>query len=106
MSRRITRRELFKDVGAAGATTLLAVRSGKAKPAGDLQSENALKGEGPLCLPSRTLPAQNENHLVHLTAGDMLVVFDRRYGSIASITKQGDALGDELYRKREEHSRR
>lgn len=92
MSRRITRRELFKDVGAAGATTILAVGSGKAKPAA-LRSENAVKGEGPLSFLSRTHLAPDEDHRVQLTAGDMLVAFDRRYGSISSITNKGDPLG-------------
>ncbi len=34
-----------------------------------------------------------ENPLVELTAGDMIVAFDRRYGSICSITRKGDPLG-------------
>jgi len=34
-----------------------------------------------------------ENPLVELTAGDMIVAFDRRYGSISSITRKGDPLG-------------
>jgi len=92
MSRRISRRELFKDAGVAGATAILAVDPGKATP-GALQSEQAMKGERPLSLPAGTLPAQDENHLVHLTAGDMAVAFDRRHGSISSITKKGDPLG-------------
>ncbi len=89
MSRRITRRELFKDVGVAGATTILAVGSGKAEPVA-LPPENAV--EGPLSLPSHALLARDEERLVQLTAGDMLVAFDRRYGSISSITKKGDPL--------------
>ena len=93
MSRRISRRELLKDVGAASATTLLAVGSGKAKPAGALQSEKTAQGEGLLSLPSRTLLERHENHLEQLVAGEMVVAFDRRYGSIASITRKGDPIG-------------
>jgi hypothetical protein len=33
------------------------------------------------------------NPAVELTAGDMIVAFDRRYGSISSITRKGDPLG-------------
>jgi hypothetical protein len=35
----------------------------------------------------------HENPLVELTAGDIIVAFDRRYGSIYSITRKGDPLG-------------
>jgi hypothetical protein len=92
MSRRVTRRELFKEVGAAGATTILVAGSGKANSVAP-QFETALKGEPPPSLPSRASRTDEEDHLVQLTAGDMVVALDRRYGSISSITKRGDPLG-------------
>jgi hypothetical protein len=105
MSKRMTRRELFKGVGVAGATTLLAVGSGKAKPPADQLGQAAQDGElparqlaeavqhpEPTSLTSHAPIGPHENHLVELTAGDMIVAFDRRYGSISSITKKGDPL--------------
>ncbi len=105
MTKRMTRRELLRDVGAAGATTLLAVGSGKAITSADPLSQ-AAAGESPALesaqAPGRTksVPSASqapvgphENPLVQLTAGDMIVAFDRRYGSISSITRKGDPLG-------------
>ncbi len=105
MSKRITRRELLRDVGAAGATTLLAVGSAKALPAADSLSQaagaespahQALQSPGDAKSVSPTPPVSlgaHENPLVELTAGDMIVAFDRRYGSISSIIRKGDTLG-------------
>ena len=105
MTKRMTRRELLRDVGAAGATTLLAVGSAKALPAADslgqaagaesptpqaLQSPGDAKSVSPA--PRVSLGA-HENPRVELAAEDMIVVFDRRYGSISSITRKGDPLG-------------
>jgi len=92
MDKRMTRRELLKDVGAAGATGILAVGAGKAKPAAH-QLAQAAQGEEPPSPTSRAPLEQHENHLVELIAGDMIVAFDRSYGSISSITKKGDSLG-------------
>jgi hypothetical protein len=42
---------------------------------------------------SQTSLGPQENPPVELTAGDMIVALDRRYGSISSITRKGDPLG-------------
>jgi hypothetical protein len=39
---------------------------------------------------SQALLEEHESYLVNLTAGDMIVSFDRRYGSIHSITRKND----------------
>ncbi|MGD1106037.1 MAG: DUF5695 domain-containing protein [Terracidiphilus sp.] len=105
MSKRITRRELLRDVGAAGATTLLAVGSGKATPAAESLSQAAgaespapqspqSPGDAKSISPAPQVSlGAHENPLVELAAGDMIVAFDRRYGSISSITRKGDPLG-------------
>ena len=74
MKNKISRREMLKDVGVAGTTALLAAKAGK--PAAVLSA-----------------PATGEADLVRITAGNMEVSFDRRYGSIHSITQKGDPLG-------------
>lgn len=85
MGKKVTRREFFTDVGAAGATTVLASGAAKAKPV------TQPSGKEPTAPAAH--PAKREEGLYHLTAGHMQVAFDRRYGSIDSITWQGDPLG-------------
>ena len=106
MSKRLTRREPFKDVGVAGAATILAVGSGKPHaPIAQCGAQGQQVGQADLGQPGArpqggeavppTLHAAlgpHENHLVELAAGDMIVAFDQRYGSISSITKKGDPL--------------
>lgn len=87
MADKITRRELFKDVGAVAATTLLAANVAKAEPATEAPEDALAAGQ-----PATQTP-QNGNPLFRLKAGEMLVDFDRRYGSIAAITQEGDPLG-------------
>ena len=105
MSERISRRELLRDLGAASATTLLAVGSARQKA-----SAEGLPVEGQTGQPSsHPLPQSTPNEkpspvlsnlsqvprsddLVEISAGEMVVAFDRRYGSISSITRKGDSL--------------
>ena len=105
MTKRMTRRELLRDAGAAGATTLLAVGSGKAiTPADPLNQAAGAESPAPelpqsagvaksVFRASQAPLGPHENALVELTAGDMIVALDRRYGSISSITRKGDPLG-------------
>ncbi len=92
MSNKISRRELFKNAGVAGAATLLAgTASGKqaAPQQDDLQSQLArLRAES-----SKEMLAEHENYQLEIAAGEMIVRFDKRFGSISSITRKGDPFG-------------
>jgi hypothetical protein len=104
MSKRITRRELLRDIGAAGATTLLAVSSSRQAPAEALAAEGQTGQPSSHPLPQSTpskepspllsnLPrGPRPQDLVEIRAGEMVVAFDRRYGSISSITRKDDSL--------------
>ncbi len=85
-SPKLSRRRLFQGVGAAGAAGFAAANA-QNPPSGQPELDKMLAGS------SRTLLADHENHLVELTGGDMVVAFDRRYGSIYSITRKSDTLG-------------
>jgi hypothetical protein len=99
MSKRLTRRELLKDVGAAGATTLFAVRSGAAissvgpslteqdGKSATAQLAQASEGEVSASRTSQAFLGRLDNPLQELTAGDMIVALDRRYGPISSISR-------------------
>jgi len=92
VAKKISRRELFKDVGTAGAAALLANPAVSQQPQSqqaNAQSELARV----LAQSSRGLLAEHEDYQVELTAGEMLVRFDKRYGSISSITRRGDEFG-------------
>ncbi|HEV2490722.1 MAG TPA: DUF5695 domain-containing protein [Candidatus Acidoferrales bacterium] len=91
MTRKISRRELFKDAGAASAATFLGTYASSPEAAQQGSQQSPL--ERALSLPSKELLAQHENYQVQLTAGEMIVAFDRRYGSISSITRKGDEFG-------------
>lgn len=91
MAKKISRRELFTDAGVTGAATLLGAYASRAATAQQGSGQSAL--ERALALPSKQLLAQHENYQVQLTAGEMIVSFDRRYGSISSITRKGDEFG-------------
>ncbi len=110
MSKRITRRELLRDVGAVGTTTLLAVGSAMALPAADSLSQ-AAGAESPapqvpqshgdaksVSAASQVSLGAHENPLVELAAEDMIVAFNRKYGSISSIARKGDTLGTNFIR--------
>lgn len=105
MGKPISRRKLLRDLGAAGATTLLA--AGSVKPQRSAE-EVALAGQSGQPTPhqqpqsasdkkasslSPRIPGGPSPHdLVRFTTGEMEVVFDRRYGSIFSISQHGDPL--------------
>lgn len=91
MARKISRRELFKDVGATGAATLLGAYAGTARGAQQTSQPSSLQRA--LALSSKELLAQHENYQVEVASGRMTVRFDRRYGSISSITRKDDEFG-------------
>ena len=90
MKKKLSRRELFKKVGAAGAVTLLNVplgaqQSGKDRPSSPFQQI--------LDHSSKELLAEHEQYLVEIQTAKLIATFDRRYGSIASIRRKTDELG-------------
>ncbi len=96
MAKKISRRELIKNVGTAGAATLLAVPAG-AKQAQTQQASQQTPQQAALervlSQSSKALLAEHENYQAEITAGEMIVQFDKRYGSISSIARKGDAFG-------------
>jgi hypothetical protein len=98
--------------GAAGAATLLSVPIVKGWPsawdAAAQSSQSAQPGQSSQAAPanqaaqdkavmdkilsqsSKTLLAEHESYFVGIGAGDMLATFDKRYGSLRSITRKGD----------------
>ncbi len=105
MSKPISRRELLRDIGAAGATTLLAVGSTRQQlPAEVLAAEGqtgqpsshpppqSTLSKGPSSPLSNLSRKPRAEDLVEIRTGEMVVAFDRRYGSISSITRKGDSL--------------
>ena len=103
MSNPITRRKLLKDVGVAGATTLLAVGSGAAKISAKELETAGQTGQPPESQPGQraegeepALPSPlgsegpGNDDIAELVCDDLLVSFDRRYGSIRSIMRKGD----------------
>jgi hypothetical protein len=119
MERKISRRELMKKAGAAagaaGAATLWSVplaggRSAQAEQSGAAAqtSQGAQAGTGAqakqeaqekatleriLAQSSKTLLTEHEEYFVTLTAGNLVATFDKRYGSLRSITRKDDELG-------------
>ncbi|HKS81743.1 MAG TPA: DUF5695 domain-containing protein [Candidatus Acidoferrales bacterium] len=112
MNKKISRREMMKKAGvaagAAGAASLLSVPLVGAQPVQTGQSgQTAQASQGGqagqsaqekatlekiLSESSKTLLAEHEEYFVTLTAGDMVAIFDKRYGSLRSITRNGDAF--------------
>jgi hypothetical protein len=105
MSKRITRRDLLKDVGAVGAGTLLgagvsttklpaeapaAAQTGQPPTYPFPQTANSEKAT---IVSSHNPAAPHKDDLAELITGDMIVAFDCRYGSIHSITRKGDPYG-------------
>jgi hypothetical protein len=89
VAKKISRRELFKDVGTASAAALLVtpgVTRRSPSPEGSAQTEL----QRVLSQSSKTLLAEHEDYQIELAAGEMVVRFDKRYGSISSITRKGD----------------
>ncbi|MGH9404444.1 MAG: DUF5695 domain-containing protein [Terriglobia bacterium] len=86
MTNRISRRELLRDIGLTGAAGALSAAQGTAMPAQEERSQTAKL----IATPSPALLDDLRQHHVELVAGEMVVTFDRRYGSIFSITRKGD----------------
>ena len=93
MSNRISRRDLLKNVGVAGAAGALLTGPGPALFAAPVQgSPQEPQPDPQLAQSSVELLRQHEDYATVLEAGEMVVQFDRRYGSISSITRKNDPL--------------
>jgi Family of unknown function (DUF5695) len=92
MANKISRRELFRDVSAAGAAAALA-GSASAKQSASQREDREARLARILSRSSKDLLAEHENYQVEITAGAMIVRFDKRYGSISSIQRKGDEFG-------------
>jgi len=79
---------MLRNVGAAGAAGVLLSRSGASLVA----AQNGQSPEQLIPQSSVDLLKGHENHTAVITAGEMLVEFDLRYGSISSITRKNDAF--------------
>jgi hypothetical protein len=101
MDNKISRRDLFKNAGAVGAATLLNVPMAKVETSSQQSNNQQSQLEKILSQSSKSLLEEHEAYLVELHAGEMIVSFDRRYGSISSIRRKGDEfatnfIGNEL----------
>jgi hypothetical protein len=99
MSTKISRRKVLLGAGAAGAATMLLDGTGAASLMTVRAQEPQMESEVPES--SLDLLKEHEDHTIVLEAGDMVVHFDRRYGSISSITRKSDPfatnyIGNEL----------
>lgn len=89
MSKDITRRDFLQNVGIAGATSALALHVANAQPQ-EGQPHGAAQEPETRPSSNRTPAALQKADLAELTIGNMVVAFDRRYGSIYSIKRKGD----------------
>jgi Family of unknown function (DUF5695) len=89
-SAKVSRRRLLQGMGAAGTAGMIAAQSANAQSEQGPSNESEL--DKLLAEPSRTLLAEHEDHLFQLEGPDMVVVLDRRYGSIHSITLKSDPM--------------
>ena len=88
MNNKISRRDMLRQVGMAGATGVLLTGPGTslfAAQSPEKQEEQREKS-------SLELLKEHEDYVAVLEAGEMLIHFDRRYGSISSITRKGDPM--------------
>ncbi|MGB7434561.1 MAG: DUF5695 domain-containing protein [Candidatus Acidiferrum sp.] len=90
MSKKISRRDMLRNVGAAGATGVLLSGTG-ATPLLPVKQQSSQQEQG-AAQSSVELLREHEDHAIVLEAGEMVVQFDRRYGSISSITRKNDPL--------------
>ncbi|HEU4983177.1 MAG TPA: DUF5695 domain-containing protein [Acidobacteriaceae bacterium] len=99
MTKKFSRRDLLVGAGAAGAAGALLTGAGPVP----LLAANAQETSGSqqnidsyLDMLRRTsstdLLKEHENHTIVMEAGEMVIHFDRRYGSISSITRKNDPL--------------
>lgn len=97
MTRKISRRELLRNAGAAGVGSALLSGTGAPVALAAVQSQGQNQNQSQQL---RTLAAtssvellrEHENHKIVMEAGEMVIHFDRRYGSITSITRKNDSL--------------
>ena len=93
MSNRISRRDMLKNVGVAGAAGALLASPGVPLLAAGAQGASPdPRPDQSLEQSSLELLKQHEDYSTVLEAGEMVVRFDRRYGSISSITRKNDPL--------------
>jgi len=93
MSNRISRRDMLKNVGVASAAGALLTSPGvPLLAAGAQNSPPGAQPDHSLEQSSLELLKQHEDYSTVLEAGEMVVQFDRRYGSISSITRKNDPL--------------
>jgi Family of unknown function (DUF5695) len=87
----ISRRDLLRNAGAAGAAGILLNGASPAlAAAAPANQAEAAPAQSPVS--SLELLRAHEDHTFVLEAGEMIVHFDRRYGSITAITRKSDAL--------------
>jgi Family of unknown function (DUF5695) len=86
MGTKITRRDMLRNVGAVGATGVLLSGPGASLLAAETPAEQQLE-QSPSSI---DLLKAHENYTATITAGEMIVQFDLRYGSISSITRKND----------------
>lgn len=101
MDKKLSRRDLFRNAGAVGAVTLLNVPMANAQSTVQQSATQQSQLEKILSQSSKALLEAHEAYLVEVQAGDMIVAFDKRYGSISSIRRKGDEfatnyIGNEL----------
>ena len=86
MSNQISRRDMLRSVGMAGVSGALLTG-----PGASLLSAQGQESQQPP-QSSVELLKEHENYNTTLEAGEMVVQFDLRYGSISSITRKNDPL--------------
>jgi hypothetical protein len=88
MSKRISRRDLLRNVSAASAAGVLLTGVGPASLIAAAEQESHEAPQSPES--SLDLLKEHEDYAVVIEAGEMVIKFDRRYGSIFSITRKND----------------
>src|SRR5215471_19793183 len=92
MGNKISRRDMLKNVGVAGAAGALLTGPGSTLLAARAQSSTQEQSDPQLAQSSVELLKQHEDYTTVVEGGEMVVHFDRRYGSISSITRKNDPL--------------
>lgn len=90
MGTKVSRRAVLRGVGVAGAAGMLLNTTGAASMITANAQESHVESEVPES--SVDLLREHEDHTIVMEAGNMVIHFDRRYGSISSITRKDDPL--------------
>lgn len=85
MEKKLSRRNLLKTIGAIGAVPILGEAATRAADAAPLQAQAAL--------PSGPERKTDKADLVQLRSGGITAAFDKRNGTLYSITRDDDSLG-------------